>query len=227
MSVWAVVVAAGEGSRFGGPKAFAPLAGMPMVAHSLVVLAKAPSIAGVVLVAGPGHLDEARAVAAASIPTARAEVVAGGATRQASVLAGLNAVPGDAGRVLVHDAARPLVSVALVEAVVAALDGAPGAIAAVAERDTLKREHAGSITETVERSGVWRAQTPQGFHAQILRAAHRRAVADGFEATDDAMLLERLGERVAIVPGDERNIKVTTAADLAIAEALLAGGGAS
>ena len=222
MSAWAIVAAAGEGSRLGdGPKAFIPLGGSPMLAHSLVAFAKS-SVEGIVVVVPAGLEDDARAAAAAAVPSARVEVVSGGSTRQASVRNGLAALPTGADRVVVHDAARPLVTVAMIEAALAALGGAPGAVVAVGERDTLKRADGDRVAETVPRSGLFRAQTPQAFRTDVLRAAHDRAAEEGFEATDDAMLLERIGERVAIVPGDERNVKVTTRDDLALAEALLA-----
>lgn len=219
MSAWAVIVAAGEGVRFGRSKSFVTLAGVPMVAHSLIVFAKVSAIEGIALVVSSSQLDDGRTLAAATVPSIPVSVVAGGASRRESVRAGLDAVPGDVAHVVVHDAARPLVTVGLVEASLAALEGAAGAVVAIAEGDTLKRERAGAIQETVDRSGLWRAQTPQAFRAGVLRAAHEHAGDD--EATDDAMLVERLGERVVIVPGDGRNLKVTTPEDLAVAEALI------
>ena len=225
MSAWAVVVAAGEGARFGKAKAFVGLAGVPMIAHSLIVLAKVPAIEGVVLVVSKAQLDEGLALVEATVPAIAVEVVAGGSTRQESVRAGLAAVPSKARSVVVHDAARPLVTAALVESSLAALGDAAGAVVAVPAHDTLKREDGGSVKETVPRDGLWRAQTPQAFRADVLRAAHERAAADGVDLTDDAALVERIGERVVIVPGDERNMKVTTPEDLTIAEALLSARG--
>jgi len=221
MSAWAIVAAAGDGRRFGGPKAFAVLDRVPMVAHSLIAVASADEIASIVLVLPAGDVAAASAMLAATMPTTPVEILAGGDSRQASVRAGLDRVPSDVERVVVHDAARPLVTTDLVVAVLAALDDAPGAITAIPERDTLKDVSDSRVVSTIARDGVWRAQTPQAFRTAILRRAHERAAADGFEATDDAMLLERLGERVAIVPGDERNFKVTTREDLALAEAVL------
>jgi 2-C-methyl-D-erythritol 4-phosphate cytidylyltransferase len=218
-----VIVAAGEGSRLGaGPKAFVTLAGLPMMAHSLVALAKTPGIEGIVLVLPEARVIEGAAVAASIVPAARVEVAPGGPTRQESVRRGLADVPEDVDRVVVHDAARPLAAPALFEAALAALAGAAGAVAAVPERDTLKRERDGRVVETVSRAGLWRAQTPQAFHAAALRRAHERAAAEGFAATDDAMLLEWVGESVAIVPGDDANIKIATPEELALAEAILA-----
>jgi 2-C-methyl-D-erythritol 4-phosphate cytidylyltransferase len=222
MSVWAIVAAAGSGSRLGsGPKAFIELAGVPMVTHSLIAFAKA-SVDGIVLVVPEGLESEARDVAAAAVPSAIVRVVAGGATRQESVRAALQQIPADASAIVVHDAARPLVTVALIESAIGALDRAAGIVVAVPERDTLKGVAGEVVEETIPRSAVFRAQTPQAFRAEPLRAAHESAAAAGFDATDDAMLLERIGELVVIVDGDERNLKVTTPDDLVVAEALLA-----
>ena len=222
MSVWAIAAAAGEGSRLGGgPKALVRLGGSPMLSHSLVVLAKAGGVEGIVVAAPAGHEDGIRSVAVSTVPATRVEVVTGGSTRQESVRRSLGAVPAAARRIVVHDAARPLVTVRLVDAALEALDHAARSIVAIPLTDTLKRAAGGFVGDTVSREGLFRAQTPQAFRADVFRAAHERAAADRFEATDDAALLERLGERVAIVAGDERNLKVTTVEDLVLAEALL------
>jgi 2-C-methyl-D-erythritol 4-phosphate cytidylyltransferase len=205
--VWAVVVAAGAGDRFGGQKQFAQLAGRPVVTWSV---AAARSVAdGVVLVLPEGVPGE---------PFGADACVIGGPTRSASVRRGLAAVPPTAAVVVVHDAARPLADAALFRAVLAALEepGVGGAVCAVAVADTLKRVEGGVATATVERSGLVAVQTPQAFRADVLRRAH----ASGGEATDDAALVEALGATVRVVPGDPRNIKLTTPADLALAEHL-------
>lgn len=146
-------------------------------------------------------------------------VVAGGATRSASVRAGLAQVPEGVEAVVVHDAARPLAHPGLFSAVLEALAaGADGAVAAVPVADTLKRVDAdGTVVETVDREGLWAVQTPQGFRADVLRAAH----AGKPEATDDAGLVEAAGGRVVVVAGDRRNLKVTDPADLDLLEALV------
>lgn len=223
MSSWAILAAAGEGRRLGeGPKAFVRLGGVPMLAHSLVTFAKASSIEAIVVAVPSERADEARALATSTVPSVRVEVVSGGATRQESVRNALASIPDYVYTVVVHDAARPLVTVPLIERVLEGLDIEMAAIVAVPERDTLKRERDGRVVETVSRAGLWRAQTPQAFRTGPLRRAHERAVADGIDGTDDAMLVERIGIDIAIVPGDERNLKVTTPDDLALAEALLA-----
>lgn len=150
-------------------------------------------------------------------------VVAGGETRGDSVRLALDAVPHRARVVLVHDAARPLLSRALVDRVLHATTEDAGAVAAVPVVDTLKRVgDDGAVTATIERAGLWRAQTPQAFPRAMLADAYARALADGVVATDDAAVVERYGGRVTVVDGDERNIKVTRPEDLRLAETLLA-----
>jgi 2-C-methyl-D-erythritol 4-phosphate cytidylyltransferase len=224
-SVWALVVAAGSGSRFGRPKQFAPLCGRPVVAWA--VDAARARCDGVVLVLPAAHLPPEP-----SKPDERFGadlVVAGGASRSASVRQGLAAVPADAEVIVVHDAARPLATAALFEAVLGPLADASvaGAVCAVPVADTLKRlGGAGSdatwrpVLETVDRQELVAVQTPQAFRADILRRAHLGEP----EATDDAGLVEALGATVVVVPGDPANLKLTGAADLAYAEHLASTG---
>jgi 2-C-methyl-D-erythritol 4-phosphate cytidylyltransferase len=150
-----------------------------------------------------------------------AKVVVGGDTRQQSVANGLAHIT--ARTVVVHDAARPLVTPRLIERVVAALEDVDGAIAAVPVGETVKRAEAGHVTATIDRSALWLAQTPQAFRTEVLAAAHERASADGFLSTDDAQLVERYGGRVAVVESSPANLKITYADDFVIAEAILAG----
>jgi 2-C-methyl-D-erythritol 4-phosphate cytidylyltransferase len=224
VSDWAIVVSAGRGARFGDdgvPKTFRPLAGVPMYVHSLRAFEAVPSIAGIVLVVVDNWLEFAMEHTMGEATRATVEITAGGATRQASVRAGLARVPTDCARIVVHDAARPLVTPEMIETCLAASKGADGAICAVPLSDTLKKATDGVVEETLVRAGLWRVQTPQAFIAKSLRDAHAAAADDG--ATDDAELIEAHGGRVVIVPGDERNIKVTTPADLELAEALMVG----
>jgi 2-C-methyl-D-erythritol 4-phosphate cytidylyltransferase len=224
-SVWAVVVAGGSGARYGRAKQFDLLAGRPVVEWA--VGAAATVADGVVLVLPPDHIG-------AGVGPDRCfgadVVVAGGSTRAASVRTGLAAVPVDADVVVVHDAARPLASSELFRAVVDPLVGgggtAPddalgGVICAVPVADTLKRVTAGGTTVagTVDRAELVAVQTPQAFRAAVLRRAH----VGGGEATDDAALVEALGLVVRVVPGEQRNLKVTTPADLAYLEHLVVG----
>ncbi|MGH9165817.1 MAG: 2-C-methyl-D-erythritol 4-phosphate cytidylyltransferase [Acidimicrobiales bacterium] len=209
MSVWVVVVAAGAASRFGVAKQFGTLGGRRVLDWSLEAVASVAD--GVVLVVPASRIDRAEPAAD--------RVVAGGATRSASVRCGLAAVPDDAEVIVVHDAARPLAAADLfVRSVAAVAAGADGAICAVANADTLKRVEAGVVVETVDREGLWAVQTPQAFRASVLRQAHRC----GGEASDDAALVEAAGGRVVVVEGDVRNLKLTRPGDLVVAEALVA-----
>jgi 2-C-methyl-D-erythritol 4-phosphate cytidylyltransferase len=221
MSDAAVLVAAGAGVRMGAPvpKALMPLAGRPMLAWSLDALRAAPAIAVIVVAAPPGLEDAVIGAAGDGVV-----VVPGGASRSESVREALAAVPAGAGRVLVHDAARPLLTPGLVAAVLAGVEGADGAIAAARVADTLKRDDGGMIGGTVARAGLWAAQTPQAFAAGALRAAVAAADAAGTlaAATDCASLVEARGGRVRLVESRAPNLKVTTPADAALAEALLA-----
>jgi 2-C-methyl-D-erythritol 4-phosphate cytidylyltransferase len=211
-TVWAVVVAGGSGQRFGRMKQFALLAERPVVEWA--VAACRPSAAGVVLVLPRD--------AAADVAHGADVVVEGGATRAESVRLGLAAVPHDADVIVVHDAARPLASAALFRAVIAAVSSgeAGGAIPGVPVSDTIKMvDGTHTVTQTLDRSSLVAVQTPQAFGAALLRRAH----AEGGEATDDAALVEALGATVRVVPGDPRNLKITTPADLGTAERLLRG----
>ena len=204
-----MVVAAGRGSRFGGPKQYEPLGGRRVLDWSLA--AARATCDGVVLVVVPER--------AAHVEPDADVVVAGGATRSRSVRHGLDAVPGTADIVVVHDAARPLAPPALFSAVVAAVgDGVDGAVCAVPVADTLKRVEDHIVVETVARAGLWSVQTPQAFRGPVLRRAHE----GGPEATDDAALVEAVGGRVVVVDGDRRNAKLTGPHDLVVAEALVA-----
>jgi 2-C-methyl-D-erythritol 4-phosphate cytidylyltransferase len=207
--VWAVVVAGGTGARFGGPKQFFPLAGARVVDWAIGAALR--TCAGVVLV-----LPEADA---AGWSGPRVDViVAGGATRSASVRAGLAAVPADAAVVVVHDAARPLAGPELFAAVVRAVrEGADAAVPGIPVADTLKRVDGDLVVGTVPRDELVSVQTPQAFAAAVLRAVH----AAGGDATDDAGLVEAAGGRVVVVAGDPRNLKVTSPSDLELAAALL------
>lgn len=225
-------MAAGRGTRLRGetPKQYRPIAGVPMVLRALRPFAAHPDVARVVLVlpaedavAPPAFLRE--------LAGARLVVVAGGAERADSVGAGLAALGAECTTVLVHDAARPFVERAVIDAVIAHARAGEGAVAAVRVSDTLKEaapDDPTRVGRTVPRDGLWRAQTPQGFPRAVLERAHAEAragvgVSVGL-ATDDAALVERTGVPIRLVPDSPRNLKVTTADDLAIAELLAAGG---
>jgi 2-C-methyl-D-erythritol 4-phosphate cytidylyltransferase len=201
VAVWAIVVAAGTGSRFGGAKQFEELDGRRVVDRAV---AATLAVADGVVVVVPADRTQDGLLAGH-------RVVAGGATRSDSVRAGLAAVPDEADVVVVHDAARPHASAALFEAVVAAVRaGADGAVPGVALSDTVKRVHAGRVVDTLDRTGLVAVQTPQAFAAAALRRAH----AAGGDATDDATLVERSGGVVVVVDGEPANIKITHRGDL-------------
>lgn len=214
-----IVLAAGSGERLGleVPKAFAPLAGRPMVARTLAAALECRAIGKVVLVAPAGWEDRAHELAGAS-----ASVVTGGPTRQASVRAALAAVEPDADAIVCHDAARPLASPALFAAVLDSLESWDGVVPVIPATDTLKRVREGRVEGTEARESIAFAQTPQAFVASALRDAHARAERDGIEVTDDAAALEAAGYRVRAIDGEPWNFKVTTAEDLARAEAVVA-----
>lgn len=214
--VAAVIVAAGRGVRAGGdvPKQWQTLAGRPVVAHTLGAFVSHAGIDQVVLVV---HPDDAARVSALGIGTVT--VAHGGADRAASVARGLEAV-GRAERVLIHDVARPLVTSDTIWAVIAALETAPGAAPALPVTDALWTGADGQVTGTRDRSGLYRAQTPQGFHLDAIRAAH---AAHPGGAADDVEVARAYGLAVAIVPGDEDNLKITRPDDFARAERILRG----
>ena len=217
MTFAAIVVAAGSGSRAGGDKQWRPLGGKPVVRWSVEALLNAGAEQVVVVVASDGHGRAAEALAGLSHWTA----VSGGADRSDSVQAGLRALSGPVDRiVLVHDAARPLLSPDVIARLIAGLAEADGAIAALPVADTLKRGEAERIEATVDRAGLWRAQTPQAFRADGLLAAYAAWPA-GETPTDEAAVVERDGGTVRLVAGDPRLMKLTYPEDFAMAEAMI------
>lgn len=209
MSVWGILVGAGSGTRFGGAKQWEVIGGKPVLQWSLDALAAVTD--DVVVVLPEADVDGW---------AGECQAIAGGATRSESVRAGLAVVPEDAEIVLVHDAARPFASVELGRAVIEAVrNGADGAIPAIPVSDTIKRVDRATmqIHGTVDRGDLFAAQTPQGFRAAKLREAHEMIP----EATDDALVVEYIGGTVVAVPGESKNMKITVADDLAIAQVLI------
>jgi 2-C-methyl-D-erythritol 4-phosphate cytidylyltransferase len=224
MNALAIIVAAGRGERMGAsrPKAFLDLAGQPLLLRSALAFDAASSVDAVVAVVPAEEIETARAILA-PVRKLRA-VVAGGSRRQDSVLEGLKQAPdGFAGVVLVHDAARPLVDVPLVESVVQAAAETGAALPVLGLVDTVKRVRDGRVVETLDRSELGGAQTPQGFHLDLLVEAYEAAFRDRVTLTDEAMAVERLGRPVRAVPGSPLNKKITTPEDLAWAEGVLSG----
>ena len=224
MSVWAVLAAAGRGERLEAdrPKAFAQLDGRPLLAESLQRLEASAWIDSIVVVAPPGW-EEPVILLAEELGCGKVVAsVAGGESRAASVRIGVGEVADDAAVILVHDAARPLVSDLVVERLIGALnEGWDGAVPGLALPDTVKRVRDSAVVETLPRDELRGVQTPQAFVATLLRAA----VAGGDEATDCSSLVEARGGRVTVVEGDPRLLKVTTAHDLALVESWLGGSG--
>jgi 2-C-methyl-D-erythritol 4-phosphate cytidylyltransferase/2-C-methyl-D-erythritol 2,4-cyclodiphosphate synthase len=219
-STYALVLAAGRGARFGGalPKQYLPMGGTTVLRHAVTAFARHERIADIQMVIRPEDrniYDDALAGLDLLPP------VAGGAERQDSVRLGLEALaPLKPERVLIHDGARPFPDAAMIDRVIDALDKAPAAIPGLPLGDTIKRVTDGVITKTVDRSGFWRVQTPQGFHFDAILAAHRTAA--GKALTDDAAVAEAAGIAPLIVTGNEANLKITTTDDLAAAERLIA-----
>jgi len=224
LSVWAVLAAAGRGERLEAdrPKAFAQLDGRPLLAESLQRLEASAWIDSIVVVAPPGW-EEPVILLAEELGAGKVVAsVAGGESRAASVRIGVGEVADDAAVILVHDAARPLVSELVVERLLGALnEGWDGAVPGLALPDTVKRVRDSAVVETLPRDELRGVQTPQAFVATLLRAA----VAGGDEATDCSSLVEARGGRVTVVEGDPRLLKVTTAHDLALVESWLGGSG--
>jgi 2-C-methyl-D-erythritol 4-phosphate cytidylyltransferase len=223
LPVWAIVVAGGSGERLGAdrPKAFAAFAGRTLLSASLEVLDEHPGIDGVICVVPDGWEERTSLLVDDLCADKIAAAVPGGASRAESVRNGLAEVPDAAAFVLVHDAARPLVSIALVDRVLLGLAaGHDGVVPALPLVDTVKRVANGAVVETLDRSSLVAVQTPQGFPADVLRRALAAAGDELASATDCSSLVERAGGRVVCVDGDPRNLKVTTRADLRRCEEL-------
>jgi len=223
-NVTAIVPAGGLGRRAGGdvPKQFLLLRGMPILTRTLLHLTTSKLIDALILVVPPGAEEWCQEQVLAPYPLPPIiEIVSGGAERQESVFRGLERASEDAQLVVIHDAVRPFVSPDLLQRTVEAAWSFRAAVAAVPAVETVKVVESGFIRETPSRDRLWIAQTPQAFHGDLIQEAYRRAAADGFRGTDDAMLVERLGVKVKVVPGYPENIKITTGEDLERAEQIL------
>ena len=219
----AVLVMAGSGSRLGAdaPKAFVPLGGKALWRHAAETFASMAACRAIVFVAPQDRVDEVRAAWRAD-GRCLARFVAGGARRQDSVRIGLSEVPPDVAVVAIHDAARPFIDAETIATAVAEAARIGASLVAAPVRDTIKRVSDGCVAETLDRSALWQAQTPQCFRLDLVRRAHEAAEKSGWEVTDDCALLERLGHEVAVVRGGAWNFKITDKDDLAAAEALYA-----
>lgn len=214
--VTAVIPAGGVGMRLGArtPKQFLRIGGIPILALTVGHFARHRGVGAIVVAAPPSHLELTRRLLPAAGRGGPLLVVAGGATRQESVWRGMAAAPADTAIVVVHDGVRPFIDRGLIDAVLAAAGAEGAALCALPIAETVKRVRDGLVETTLDRAGLWAVQTPQAFRADILREAHEKARRDGVVGTDDAMLVERLGHPVRVVPGREANVKITTAEDL-------------
>lgn len=224
----AVIVAGGSGERFGDPrgKQFVELAGLPMVAWSVLAFDHAPSVAHVVVVCPQGREDHMRNEVLARLSLRHEVTLApAGATRQDSVFHGLMAAPEELALVAIHDGARPLVEVEAIEACLACVrenKQVDGAICASRATDTLKVvDESGRIVATPDRTQYWCAQTPQAFCRKTILHAHELALLEGFAGTDDASIVEHVGGVVRVVESPRDNIKITVPEDLSLVEATL------
>ena len=215
----AVVVAAGRGERLGAPKQFLPLGGIPLVLWSVRAFAGHPAVDEVVVVL-PGDTE--------AVPdwltVPKVKWCRGGTTRRESAGAGVKAVSPDASIILIHDAARPFVTAELIDRVLEETSRSGAAIPVLPVTDTIKRTEEGRVAGTLERAGLGRAQTPQGFDAELIRGLHATAEREGWPASDDSILAEQAGHSVGSVPGEPRNLKITRPEDLVLAEWLVDSG---
>jgi len=227
MSVHVLIPAAGMGRRMGASinKQYLQLAGRPILAHTLTPFEQHPGIDSIVVVSPEAEIPFCREQVVERFDFRKVTaVVPGGEERQDSVRNGLEALGevDDGDLVLIHDGVRPLIDAALISRLIEALGTLQACLAGVPAKDTVKEVAGGVVVATPERSRLWLAQTPQAFRLGLIREAHRRALREGYRATDDAMLAEWCGHPVHMVMGSYRNIKITTPEDLVVAEAMLA-----
>jgi 2-C-methyl-D-erythritol 4-phosphate cytidylyltransferase len=223
MTCHLLIPAAGSGKRMGADrnKLLLPLLGKPILQWTLEAAIASPVIAWIGVIAQPHDYPEFQKIFNTLNPAKPIRLIQGGNTRQASVFNGLKALPSEGDRVLIHDGARCLATSKLFDRCDQALQTMQGFIAAMPVKDTIKIVNGLTIVDTPNRDHLWAAQTPQGFHTDLLKNAHLTAVELGWEVTDDAALFEKVGLAVQIVVGEETNLKVTTRQDLAIAEFIL------
>lgn len=222
----AIIVAAGRGSRAGAGRAkqFREISGIPIIIHTLGRFERSETIAASVVVLPEGEGEEFSALVARHGLRKPVRAVAGGETRARSVWRGLQSLnDSEVEVVAVHDGVRPFVTPVEIDRTIREAEQSGAAILAVPSTDTIKEAEGGRVTRTLERARLWHAQTPQCFRYELLRRAYERALSEGLDATDDSLLVERLGAAVSIVEGGAHNIKITTPLDFALAEILLKG----
>ncbi len=225
MKTVAIIPAGGSGRRMGGgaPKQYLPLGGVPILARTLQAFQVSPFIDEILLAVPEGDIPEVQKTLVAGYRLFKvSRVVAGGVRRQDSVRNALAHLRGEEGIVLVHDGVRPFVTGDLIRRTVAAAGTDRAVSVGIPVRESVKEVGpSGWVVKSVAREGLWLIQTPQAFHVELLYAAHERALVDGFQGTDDASLVERMGVPVRMIPGDRDNITVTTPEDLALGEMIL------
>lgn len=223
----AIILAAGQGKRMNSQlsKQFILLQGMPTIVHTLRVFQAAEEIDSCILVCGSGEEGFYRPEALHNFGiTKLVQVITGGLERQDSVYCGLAKVPSECSYVMIHDGARPLITVDAISRVAEAVKTTGAVTVGVPVKDTIKRTDVGGfIIETLPRERLWHVQTPQAFRRELIVSAHKQAKTAGFYGTDDASLVERLGGAVKIIPGSYENLKITTPEDIIVAETILKG----
>ncbi|MCR6108859.1 2-C-methyl-D-erythritol 4-phosphate cytidylyltransferase [Bacillus sp. A301a_S52] len=219
---YVVIPAAGQGKRMnaGKNKQFLLIDGIPLLIHTLRVFEEDLLCKGIVIVVNKDEEESIRSLVKKYKIKNVIHIVAGGEERQQSVYCGLQKIEGNP-IVLVHDGARPFIQLEDVHHVVKTTDAKGAAVIAVPVKDTVKLVDDSEIVQTVDRSALWSAQTPQGFHLEEIKNAHKKAAQEGFIGTDDASLMEYLNRPVAIVEGNYENLKITTPEDLVFAEAII------
>jgi 2-C-methyl-D-erythritol 4-phosphate cytidylyltransferase len=218
--VLALIPTAGSGKRMGSelPKQFLEIRGKPILIYTLEKFDRCTVIDDVILIVPSDHVGLAEEAIAKWHVEKVHDVIAGGKERQDSVQNGLDRLSDRVEIVVVHDGVRPFVSVEKISETVASVRQWGGAIMALPAKETMKKATCGWVEETLDRNSIWSVQTPQGFRADWILKGYQKARESGYRATDDAALIERLGYRVAIVMGEEKNIKITTPDDIRLAE---------
>lgn len=223
--ICAIIAAAGQGKRMGSAinKVFLPLADKPVLAHTVLAACATKSVTNIIVTAAADEVQKVSELLTQLNLAVPWQVIAGGSERQHSIANALKHVPDNIEMIIVHDGARPLAQAALFDQAVAAAYKHQAVIVAVPVKDTIKSaDNEGLVTGTPDRRTLWAVQTPQVFSAKLLRSAYEQAAKDRYVGTDDAALVERLGVKVKIVPGNYENLKITTPEDLYFAEVLLA-----
>jgi 2-C-methyl-D-erythritol 4-phosphate cytidylyltransferase len=224
MKITAIIAGGGSGKRMGSQdnKLFVEIAGTALLALTVKTFDSAEMIDEIIIAVPADEIERTKTLIMKQSFKKVSHVIAGGQTRQASVFNGLQSVSADTDVVVIHDGARPFVTKEIIARAVDSLKACKAAVVGMPVKDTIKTvNESGFIINTLNRNLLWQAQTPQVFDAQLIKEAYRLAQKDGFQATDDSSLVERLGERVKMIQGSYDNIKITTPEDIITAEAIL------